>query len=111
MIDPEIGGRGLFDPRLPPPFDLGLEAQRLDRLGVGHGLGEGGGLGSERLEILVGEAPLRTMGGERHADQHRDGCRSDQPQGGAYGARRRQEQRHEGEIDRQRRHLAGEEAA
>ena len=76
VVGAEAGPGRLLDARLPALLDLGLEAQRLDGGGVGHGLGQRRALGGERLEILVGQPALRAMGRQRHADQHRDGERS-----------------------------------
>ena len=101
----------LLDARLPALLDLGLEAQRLDGGGVGHRLGQRRSLGGERLEILLGQPALRAMGRQRHADQHRDGSGRDDAQQRADEEGRGEEQRHEGDIDRQHRHLAGEEVA
>ena len=68
-------------------------------------------LGGQRLEILVGQPSLRAMGGQRHADQHRNGERGDGAQRRADREGGGQEERHEGDVDGQHRHLAGEEAA
>ena len=54
-----------LDPRLPALLDLGLEAERLDGRGVGHGLGQRRALGGQRLEDLVGQPPQRAMGQRR----------------------------------------------
>ena len=51
------------------------------------------------------------MRGERHADQYRNRKQCDGAEQGADGECRRKEQCHEGKIDRERRHLAGEESA
>ena len=111
VVDAEGGPRRLLDAGLPALLDLGLEAQRLDGGGVGHRLGERRSLGGERLEILVGQPALRAMGRQRHADQHRDGRGRDGTQHRADEESGGEEQRHEGDVDRQHRHLAGEEVA
>ena len=107
----EVAGRRALDPRLPALLDLGLEAECLDGRGVGHGLGQRRALGGERLEELVGQAPQRAMGQDGHRHQQRDRQHRDQAQQRIDGEQRQQEQHGEDEIDRERRQLAGDEAA
>ena len=111
IVGAQAGASRLLDPRLPALLDLGLEAKRLDGGGIGHGLGEGRALGRQRLEVFVSQTTLRAMAGERHADQHGNGKGHDEAKGRADPERGGQEEHDEQEVDRQHRHLTGEEAA
>ena len=111
VVGAKAGPGGLFDTHQPALFGLGLEPERLDGGGVGNRLGQCRTLGRHRLEAFFGKAALGPMGGQRHADHHRDRQRRDHTQRGTDGERRAEEKHDEGDVDGEHRHLAGEEAA